>query len=337
MLTENQNEKITLFVMAFLFAGIERFIPVIPVLPWLKIGFFHAIVMVWIYRFGFLDALVFIFIRQWVFMSFFGFSLLPFLLGTGATVISVSFGATLIKSGKFGIIVTGIFCAFIHNITQLSILYILMKGNFIWHWQLPFIMAVSLFTGAVTGFLAYKISKTSFNFYINKNFEKYEFQNEYNIFGILTVLFVIVLSCIFENYFFYAGLFLLILLASLKTDCKLLSVSLFLRRYGIFLFVLYLSSHFSLLSVSKVSLWFLLTPFFQKFGFYRLFYALVLKLFPQKHSQTLSIGVIMPQIFPSILEEIPHLVKNIFKNPENIMDILLKKSQKILSEWEKSR
>ncbi|MDR0304940.1 MAG: Gx transporter family protein [Chitinispirillales bacterium] len=348
MLTDSKNEKITLFVIAFLLAGIEKFLPVIPVLPWLKIGLFHAVVMVWIYKFGFLDALAFIFIRQWVFMLFFGFSFLPFLLGTFAAIASVFVGAVLIKSNKFGMIVIGIFCALIHNITQLFVLYVLMNGNFIWRWQLPIITGASLLTGTITGFLAYELNKVSLNFNGKKDIGESGFQNEYNGFGIFAVLFTLVTTCVFENYVFYIVLFLLIIFISQKTDQKVLSVFLFLKRYGIFLLWFYFSFVFSqktnvydinfwicpLLHVMKISLWFLLTPFFQKFGFYRLFYKILLKIFPKRCSQTLSIGTIMPQVFPGVLEEIPHLVKSIFKNRKNTVNILVKKSQKILSEWE---
>ena len=331
MLTDRQNEKTALFVIAFFLSGIEKFIPLIPVLPWLKIGFFHAVVMVWIYRFGLVDALAFIFIRQWVVMSFFGFSFLPFLLATSGTVVSVIFGYNLIKSKKFGIIAIGIFCAMIHNITQLLVLYLVMSGNFVWQWQLPIMLIVSLFTGTVTGLLAYKINQISFDFGEIKNYgENYE--KKANIFGISTLVFVIIITCIFENYIFYAVLFVMIFIASKFVNGKYLNIFDFVKRYWIFIIALYFSS--TPIYIAKISLWFLLTPFFQKFGFYRVFYKLLLFIFPQKFSQTLSIGTIMPQIFPNVLEEIPQLVKSIFKNPKNITDILVKKTKKILTEWE---
>ena len=348
MSTDN-NEKTTLFVMAFLLAGVEKFIPVIPILPWLKIGLFHSITMIWIYKFGLLDALAFVFVRQWVIMSFFGFSPLPFLLGTSGAVFSVIFGAALIKSNKFGIIAIGIFCAIIHNITQLFVLYAVMSGNFVWQWQLPIMLVASLFTGAVTGLLAYKINKTPIDFCNKKDYDDRDFKNSFNIFGILSFLLALIATCIFENYVFYAVLFLLILVISRKINCEIPSFSQFFARYGIFLFALYLSSLFSqkiqlyhirfwtnpLIFVSKISLWFLFAPFFQKFGFYRLFYAILLKIFPKKFSQTLSVGAIMPQIFPNVLQEIPLFIKSFFKSPKNAAEILVKKSQEILSDWEK--
>jgi heptaprenyl diphosphate synthase len=327
MLTDKRSEKIVLFTMAFFLAGIERFIPVIPVLPWLKIGLFHAIVMVWIYRFGIFDALAFVFIRQWVIMSFFGFSFLPFLLGTSGTIASVLLGGLLIRSKKFGVVSLGVFSAIIHNITQLFVLYFVMSGNFVWQWQLPIMFVVSLFTGTLTGFLAYKINKITLNFAAERDFENHEkIEKKRNSFGIILLLLVIVATVIFENYIFYISLLLLILIISRP------SFPGFFKSYGIFLFALYLSS-FSLLSVLKISIWFLLTPFFQSFGFYRLFYAALLKIFPQKFSQTLSIGAIMPQIFPKILQEIPLLVKSVFENPKNTVNILLRKSQKVLADW----
>ena len=331
MLTERQNEKTVLFIMAFFLAGIEKFIPVIPILPWLKIGLFHAVVMVWIYKFGLLDALAFIFIRQWVIMAFFGFSFLPFLLGTTATVVSVIFGAALIKSGKFGTIAIGIFCAIINNVTQLFMIYIVMSGNFVWQWQLPIMLAVSLFTGTITGFLAYKINKISLDFGEIKSYEVIK-EPKANIFGIFALISLIIATCIFENYIFYAALFILILIISKFINCELLSIFKFVKRYGIFIIALYFSS--TLISVTKISLWFLLTPFFQKFGFYQIFYKYLLKIFPQKFSQTLSIGAVMPQIFPNVLEEIPFLVKTTLNNPKNVVDILLKKTKKVLMEWE---
>ena len=325
MSTQNESSKVLLFVIAFMLSGIEKFVPVIPILPWLKVGLFHAVVMVWIYRFGLLDALAFILIRQWVILSFFGFSFLPFILGTSATLVSVLLGAVLIKSGKFGMIIIGIFCAVVHNITQLSVLYLIMGGNFVWQWQLSIMTAVSLFTGAITGILAYKINKISFDFNSKKTFENTKIESGYNILGIILLLFIITTTVIFENYIFYAILCLLILVISRPSLIK------FIKRYGIFLFALYFSSTF--ISVVKITIWFLLTPFFQRFGFYRLFYGLLLKIFPQKFSQTLSIGAVMPQIFPNILEETPVLVKSVFKNPKNIMNILAEKSQKILLNW----
>jgi heptaprenyl diphosphate synthase len=331
MLTKGQNEKTVLFVMAFFLAAIDKFIPVIPVLPWLKIGLFHAITMVWIFRFGIFDALAFVLIRQWVITAFFGFSFLPFLLGTSGAVLSVILGGILIKSRKFGMIFIGIFCAIIHNITQLFVLYFIMSGNFVWQWQLPIMLYFSLFTGTITGFLAVKINKIYFDFGEIKFCEKKD-DSKMNVFGILLLVSVIFATCFFENYYFYAVLLVVILIIAKLINCKLLSAFDFVKRYGIFIFALCFSSTF--ISVAKISLWFLLTPFFQKFGFYRLFYAFLLKIFPQKYSQTLSIGTIMPQIFPSVLESVPLIVKSVFKNPKSIVDILLKKSRQILVDWE---
>ena len=346
MLIDRQNEKAALFVMAFLLAGIERFFPVIPVLPWLKIGLFHAVVMVWIYRYGLIDALAFVFIRQWVIMAFFGFAILPFVLGTSGTVVSVILGAALIKSRKFGAIAIGIFCAIIHNIVQLFVLYHIMGGNFVWQWQLPIMLAVSLFTGAITGFLAVKINGISFentDENVRAGFKPAPTNTaSYNIFGIAALVLVITATFIFENYIFYVAIFLAGLIASKFINCRLLGAVEFVKRYGIFIVALFISSAFynyqgALHHTAKISLWFFLTPFFQKSGFYQLFYGALTKIFPQKYSETLSIGAIMPQVFPSVLEEIPSIIKSVFKKPKSAAEILAKKTGDLLAQWICSR
>ena len=344
--SDMQREKTALFVMAFFLAGIERFFPVIPVLPWLKIGLFHAVVMVWIFRFGFLDALAFVFIRQWVIMAFFGFAFLPFLLGMTGTAASVLFGALLIKSQKFGIIAIGIFCAIIHKITQLLVLYFVMGGNFVWQWQLPIMLAVSLVTGALTGILAYKINEILVeNAPAAKSFDFTDSADSAGVYpirplGIAALLVVIAATFVFESYFFYAAVFAAALIASKFLDCKLLTPFEFFKRYGIFIFALLISAVFSnyqsaLHHTVKISLWFFLTPFFQQFGFYRLFYGALVKVFPKKYSQTLSIGAVMPQIFPGVLEQIPNMLKSVFKNPKDAAQILARKSSDLLTQWKK--
>ncbi|MCL2845022.1 MAG: Gx transporter family protein [Chitinivibrionia bacterium] len=356
MLIDRQNEKAALFVMAFLLAGIERFFPVIPVLPWLKIGLFHAVVMVWIYRYGLIDALAFVFIRQWVIMAFFGFAILPFVLGTSGTVVSVILGAALIKSRKFGAIAIGIFCAIVHNIVQLFVLYHIMGGNFVWQWQLPIMLAVSLFTGAITGFLAVKINGISFNDNVgaycirSKNDMQCKKNDNDNIgdrayairpYGIAVLIVVIATTFIFENYIFYAAIFLAGLIVSKFINCRLLGAVEFVKRYGIFIVALFISSAFynyqgALHHTAKISLWFFLTPFFQKSGFYQLFYGALTKIFPQKYSETLSIGAIMPQVFPSVLEEIPSIIKSVFKKPKSAAEILARKTSELLAQWGKN-
>jgi hypothetical protein len=179
--------------------------------------------------------------------------------------------------------------------------------------------------------LAYKINQISFDFGEIKNYEE-NYEKKANIFGILSLVFVIIITCIFEYYIFYAVLFVMILIASKFVNGKCLNIFDFVKRYWIFIIALCFSS--TPIYIAKISLWFLLTPFFQKFGFYRVFYKLLLFVFPQKFSQTLSIGTIMPQIFPNVLEEIPQLVKSVLKNPKNITDILVRKTKKILKEWE---
>jgi heptaprenyl diphosphate synthase len=326
--TSLNTEKTILFVIAFLLAGIERFIPVFPLLPWLKIGLFHAITLIWIVRFGIFDALAFIFVRQWVIAAFFGFSLLPFVLGTTGSVMAVILGGILIKSQKFSIIAAAVFSALVHNITQLFVLFLIMSGNLVWQWQLPVMAVVSIFTGTVTGFLAFEINKISFQFCEIKNSEE-KIETKADYFAIFTLISVIILTVIFENYWFYSALFLII--------CAISKPNLFdfVKRYWIFIFALYISSSFSLMQVSKISIWFLLTPFFQKSGFFTLFYELLLKIFPKKCSETLAVGAVMPQIFPQILEELPNIVKIVFKNPKNVSQILIEKSRKILLEWKK--
>jgi uncharacterized membrane protein len=346
--TNNRNEKTALFIIAFLFAGIEKFIPVFPFLPWLKIGLFHVITLIWLARFGILDTLAFIFIRQWVIMVFFGFSFMPFILGTGGSVASVILGGVLIKSKRFGIIAVAVFSALINNITQLLMLFFMMNGNFAWQWQLSVMTIVSVFTGTVTGFLAFQINNISFSFPFSEN-KNSDFDFPINIFAIFLLISVIFTSCVFENYIFYIILFLFIILVSKILNCKIFNVSDFIKKYGIFILALYFSSLFSqktefssinfwlspILHLTKISLWFMLAPFFQKSGFFGFFYKILLKIFPQRCSQTLAIGTIMPQIFPNILEKIPQTVKTVFKNPRNIIEILTTHTREILSKWEK--
>lgn len=344
------TEKTILLILAFLLAGIERFIPVFPLLPWLKIGLLHSITLIWITRFGILDALAFIFVRQWVTAAFFGFSLMPFVLGTAGSISSVILGGILIKSQRFGIIGVAIFSALVHNITQLFVLFLMMNGNFVWQWQLPIMAIVSIFTGAITGFLAFEINKISFDFSLQKteNSKTFETHKKTNYLAIFALIFVIILTIIFESYYFYFAVFIGILIFSKIVKCEIPSPVKFMKRYGIFIFALYFSSLFSqkvefsninfwifpLMQVAKISIWFLLTPFFQSSGFFTVFYKLLLKIFPKKCSETFAVGAIMPQIFPQILEELPQIIKVVFKNPKAAVKILVEKSQNILRDWE---
>jgi len=345
MLIEKNNhytEKTILFILAFLLSGAERFIPVFPLLPWLKIGLFHAITLIWIVRFGIFDALAFIFVRQWVIAAFFGFSLIPFVLGTAGSISAVILGGILLKSHKFGIIAVAIFSALVHNITQLFVLYFMMSGNFVWQWQLPIMAVVSVFTGAITGFLAWEINKLDINGrIISATMPNNVVADIIRPFSTITLISTIMFTAIFENYWFYLIVFSIIYVISKPNLFG------FVKRYGIFIFALYISVLFSqkiefsnadfwifpLMQVAKISIWFLLTPLIQKSGFFNLFYKLLLKIFPQKCSETLAVGAVMPQIFPQILEELPGIVKVIFKKPKNAVKILIEKSQKVLADW----
>jgi heptaprenyl diphosphate synthase len=150
--------KTTWILLAVAINTAEFFIPRIPFFPWLKPGLANCVTIAWIIEFGVADALLFTLLRIWIVGFYFGFSFITITLsfsgGICSTLVMGIAWRIAGRRGALGTIGTGIIGAFIHNCTQIVVIYFLLAKNTHIFYQAPLMLAASLVFGSITGGIA---------------------------------------------------------------------------------------------------------------------------------------------------------------------------------------
>jgi heptaprenyl diphosphate synthase len=150
--------KAGLLLLSVGLAGLEYFIPRIPLLPWLKPGLANIVTIVWLVRFGTGEAVLFSALRSWIVGFYFGFSLVTLALSlSGAVCAALLMGIAwrlLGARGWLGLFGLGILGAFAHNAGQLAAVYAMFARNQVLLMQLPIMAAASALSGGFVGLLS---------------------------------------------------------------------------------------------------------------------------------------------------------------------------------------
>lgn len=348
MFNDHSSEKVSLFIIALLLVGIEQCIPRIPLFPWIKPGLTHAVTLVWVYRFGIADAILFHLLRQWIIMLFYGFSFFPFVLGGISGVVAICVSGLLMSSGFIGMIGIGILTALTHNLVQLLILFVLMSGQVAVQWQIPLMIFVSTITGTITGWGAWKLSNRAVENFTEKAFTPphiYKYK-KISLSPLLLVAILFLIPFFFHPLWIYPLLFVVSFLLTRVWKTVFFTPQNLITRYGFFLVALYITALLSypgavnriafwlepLPQLIRLVYWLSLTPLLQRAGFFDVFYRVLSRIFKTK-GETLSIGFIMPEIFPSVLQSLPKMLLRFRKRPQDIPTHLAQESKEILSNW----
>lgn len=137
---------------------LELFLPSVPFLPWLKPGLANAFTLAAILLAGPGAGLAVALLRSLISGVISGVPATSLLIGgSGGLVSALGMGALFAISGKRGVfspIGLAVAGAFLHNLTQLAVVYLLFVRNAYVFWQLPLLGPVAVVTGIVTGLLA---------------------------------------------------------------------------------------------------------------------------------------------------------------------------------------
>ncbi len=143
-----------LLALALIIGTIENYIPpIIPVLPFVKIGFSNVVILFSCITLGFTPTLA---------ISIFKSVLVPIFVGNpmmiayslSASIVSLLISYMLLYIKKVGIPTVGIIGAIVHNMVQLSVASIIMNDVYVFGF-IPYLIATGFVAGLVTGIISF--------------------------------------------------------------------------------------------------------------------------------------------------------------------------------------
>lgn len=144
--------------MALILALFEYLLPpIVPVLPFAKVGISHIIILAVLIIMRWNDALIVFTIRS-VFLAIFTGNPSMLLYSIPAGLISLVIMMTLLKTRKFSIPAISMASGSIHNLVQI-IVAAAITGSFAVFAYLPYLMVFGAIAGLVTGMVCYLLIK----------------------------------------------------------------------------------------------------------------------------------------------------------------------------------
>ncbi len=147
-----------LLALALIIGMIENLIPpIIPMLPFVKIGLSNIVIMFCAIVVGFTPALI---------ITCFKATLVPLFVGNPmmiaysltASLVSLLIVFILLKTKKIGIPTISLISAIIHNIMQLIVASIIMESSYVFGF-LPYLILTGFISGFVTGIITHLLIK----------------------------------------------------------------------------------------------------------------------------------------------------------------------------------
>lgn len=339
------HTKITLILLALALSSLEMVLPRIPLFPWLKPGLANSVLMVWILWFGRREALLFLFSRIFITSLYFGFSFFTITTSLGGALPALfvmSFLKKNVLDNKMGLYSMALVGAIFHNLGQLGMISLLLKGNSFYLFHIPAMGFASLFFGLLTAILAKLVieqrptedSRLDFvNIYAHLE-KPILSPTKIQIF-LSTFLLIVAISVAFvSNLIFLIVLIALIFFEIIFTHRSHPTQVLknifnpFLKYYPLFIFILIFqllpryglrSSVLSFLTIeginnsivysAKLYIWLSLTSYFKRTNFYAILMELLKKKFPNNRETLLS-TLIATEIFPILLNHVKHVIKS---------------------------
>lgn len=155
-MNKNKITKITrtsiLLSLAMIIGYIESLIPpVIPFLPFIKIGFSNIVILIALLKVNKGSALTISFLKS---------ILVPLLLGNpimiiyslSSSILSLLVAMSFLTMKKFGIPTISIISSITHNVTQVIVAFLVMQTSLVFSY-LPFLFLVGVITGTITGMI----------------------------------------------------------------------------------------------------------------------------------------------------------------------------------------
>lgn len=159
---KNKSKRLALtgilLSLALVIGTIENYIPpIIPALPFVKVGFSNIIILTSAVCVGFFPSLCIVVLKSILVPLFVGNPIM-IAYSLSASLISFLIAYGLLNTKKIGIPTTSIISAVLHNLVQLIVAYIFMSDLSVFGF-LPYLLATGFLPGLVTGLISYLLIK----------------------------------------------------------------------------------------------------------------------------------------------------------------------------------
>jgi len=158
-ITASKIAKIGIFSsIALIIALFENLLPpIIPVLPYAKVGISLIVILAVLIMTGPFDALIVFFIRT-VFSAIFAGNPSMLLYSIPAGLVSILTMILLLKTEKFGVPVISMASGAVHNLIQVIMAALITRSTAVFFY-LPYLMTFGAVAGTVTGVVCYLLVK----------------------------------------------------------------------------------------------------------------------------------------------------------------------------------
>ncbi len=147
--------RLSLFVtMALVLSYMERFLPILPAFPGIKLGLANIITFIVLIMYSWKDAF-FVLIARVTLLSFFsagGISFLYSMSGGLMSLMAMTFAHKYLGN-TFSLIGISVIGAFMHNTAQMLVLAAVLRSFFIPLSYYPILVFSAVLTGILTGFV----------------------------------------------------------------------------------------------------------------------------------------------------------------------------------------
>ena len=147
-----------LLSLSLIIGTIENYLPpIIPGLPFVKIGFSNVVITFSLLTCGLMPTLI-IGITKSILVPLFVGNPMMIAFSLSATLVCILVSYALLKTKKVAIITVGIISAITHNLIQLCVASLIMTDSSVFGF-LPYLIITGFLAGLVTGLITYLVVK----------------------------------------------------------------------------------------------------------------------------------------------------------------------------------
>lgn len=143
-----------MLALALIIGTIENLIPpIIPLLPFVKIGLSNVVITFSAITIGFVPTLIIVAFKSILVPIFIGNPMM-ITYSLSASLVSLGIVFLLLKTKKVGIPTISIVSAITHNLVQLSVASLIMESALVFGFT-PYLILTGFLSGLITGILTY--------------------------------------------------------------------------------------------------------------------------------------------------------------------------------------
>lgn len=146
-----------LLALTLVFALIESFFPpIIPAMPYARVGFSNIVLLIALLVFGYFPCLL-ILLLKCVFIGIFSGNFFSLAYSVPAGVVAYTLTALLLQYSKFGITAVSVLSSIVHNVVQLIVASFIIDKSI---WLLsPYLLILASISGLGIGIIVFYLLK----------------------------------------------------------------------------------------------------------------------------------------------------------------------------------